>query len=466
MLRLATGAVRLCEGVTRREFLRLGAVGSALTLAEVLRAEDRAGTRTGRARACILLFLQGGQSQLDTFDMKPAAPENVRGEFRPIATSVPGLHICEHLPRLARLAHLYTIVRSMTHRMTNHNPAGYLALSGMAPERDVVALKASSEDYPHPGAVLAQTRPTSGALPPFVQISAPMVGDGNVSMPGQNAGFLGPQYDPFRFPNELEDERYDVPELTLPNDVSSTRLQTRRSLLQQLDRALGQFAESAAVARMEVYYRRAYELLGSSQARRAFHLHEEPQALRARYGRHRWGQALLLARRLIEAGVRMVTVYWGGALNSPDPYWDTHKRNFAEQKEKLLPQFDQCLSALLEDLKERGLLETTLVISMGEFGRTPRLGQVTANAGTDATGRDHWPYCYSILLAGGGIAGGGIVGQSDKLAAWPTERPITPADLVASMYYALGVPLDSHLYDRLGRQLLLTHGRVVQELFA
>ncbi|MCS7166083.1 MAG: DUF1501 domain-containing protein [Gemmatales bacterium] len=466
MLRLATGAIGLCEGITRRELLRVGAIGSALSLAQVLQAEAQANNSAARARACILLFLQGGQSQLDTFDMKPAAPENIRGEFRPIATSVPGIHICEHLPRLARLAHLYTILRCMSHRITNHNPAGYLALSGVAPDRDIVGLKASSEDYPNPGAVLAKLRPTQATLPAFVQISAPRVGDGNVQMPGQNAGFLGPRYDPFLFHSEPNQDHLDVPELSLPGDLDISRLEGRRGLLQQLDRQWGQLSESASVARLDLYYRRAYELLSSSQARRAFRLHEEPQAVRERYGHHRWGQGLLLARRLIEAGVRMVTVYWGGALNSPDPYWDTHKRNFAEQKQKLLPQFDQCLSALLEDLQQRGLLETTLVISMGEFGRTPRLGQVTANAGTDATGRDHWPYCYSILLAGGGVAGGKVIGQSDKFAAYPTDRPITPADLIATMYHALGVPLDVHLHDRLGRQFPVTQGRVVYELFA
>jgi hypothetical protein len=298
-----------------------------------------------------------------------------------------------------------------------------------------------------------------------VQISETLVGDGNVHLPGQNAGWLGPRYDPFLFHENPNQDRLDVPELSLPAELDWPRLQQRRTLLQQVDRQLARLTESEHVARMDIYYRRAYELLGSSQARRAFHLHEEPQAVRERYGRHRWGQALLLARRLVEAGVRMVTVYWGGALNAPDPYWDTHRRNFAEQKEKLLPQFDQCLSALLEDLHQRGLLATTLVISMGEFGRTPRLGQVTANAGTDATGRDHWPYCYSILLAGGGIAGGKVVGQSDRFAAYPTEKPISPQDLIATLYHAMGVPLDMPIIDRQGRQQLLTHGRVVHELF-
>jgi len=465
MIGISTVSAKLCEGMTRREWLRVGAIGSALTLADLLRAEAENENIPARAKACILLFLQGGQSQLDTFDMKPAAPENIRGEFRPIPTSVPGLQICEHLPQLAKLAHRFTLVRSMTHRVTNHNPAGYYALSGVAPDRDVVAFKASAEDYPNPGAVLAKFRPTRSALPAFVQISETLVGDGNVHMPGQNAGWLGPRYDPFLFHENPNQDRLDVPELSLPAELDWPRLQQRRTLLQQVDRQLARLTEYEHVARMDIYYRRAYELLGSSQARRAFHLHEEPQAVRERYGRHRWGQALLLARRLVEAGVRMVTVYWGGALNAPDPYWDTHRRNFAEQKEKLLPQFDQCLSALLEDLHQRGLLATTLVISMGEFGRTPRLGQVTANAGTDATGRDHWPYCYSILLAGGGIAGGKVVGQSDRFAAYPTEKPISPQDLIATLYHAMGVPLDMPIIDRQGRQLLLTHGRVVHELF-
>src|SRR5262245_47835018 len=461
---------RLGDGPTRREWLRVGALGAAgLALPQLLRADERrragAAGRRGAATACILLYLQGGQSQLETFDMKPAAPAEVRGEFRPTRTTVPGTLLCEHLPRLARLAHRFTLLRSLSHRLSNHNPAGYYALTGNVPATgDAFDVRPRPEDHPNPGAVVARLGPGRGAVP-AVQLSRPVVGDLAIPMPGLGAGFLGAACDPLTVTADPNQPRLEVEGLGPPADVPAQRLGRRRSLLRAVDGARGGLHGRPEVERLDRLAQRALDLVTSAEARWAFALDREPARVRDRYGRHTPGQSLLLARRLVEAGVRLVTVYWGGALNAPDDYWDTHRGNIPKQRDRLLPQFDQCLSALLEDLDCRGLLATTLVVSMSEFGRTPRLGQATGDNGTDATGRDHWPQCYSILLAGGGTRGGAVVGRSDRHAAYPTERATAPEDVLASLYHALGIDRDQELTDRLGRPSPVTRGEVVRELF-
>ncbi|MBV8232017.1 MAG: DUF1501 domain-containing protein, partial [Planctomycetaceae bacterium] len=469
MISLRGGSARLCDGIRRRDFLRIGALGTiGLGLPRLLRAEDRTGrggASRARATSCILFYLQGGQSQLETFDMKPDAPEQVRGTFRPIATSVPGTHICEHLPRLARLADKYALIRSMTHRYATHNPAGYYTLSGTPPARDQFDIRRSPDDHPNPGALAAKHRPGPIPVPPFVQISGPLVGDIGIPMPGQAGGFLGASYDPFCVTLDPNEPNFGIDELSLPPDVSPQRLERRRRLLEVVQGELPRLNALPELDRMDDYYRRAFRLVTSPEARRAFDIGCEPPEVRDRYGRHTQGQSLLLARRLIEAGVRFVTVYWGGALNVPDSYWDTHTEGIPKQRDRLLPRFDQCLSALIEDLDRRGLLETTLVASLGEFGRTPRMGQVTGDNGTDQTGRDHWPHCYSVLLAGGGVAGGAVIGKSDRHAAQPVERPTAPEDLVATIYDALGLDWAAEVHDRLGRPLPVTRGRPLAELF-
>jgi hypothetical protein len=468
MLRIRGPGNRLCDGLQRRDFLRLGLLGAAgLGLPTLLQAGDRsAPQRRNRATSCILFFLQGGQSQLETFDMKPAAPDGIRGEFNPISTTVPGLQICEHLPRLASLAHKYGLIRSMTHRASNHNPAGYYALTGVPPARDIVAVGVSPDDHPNPGAVVSRLLPAQRAVPTFVQLSPPIVGDANMNMAGQTAGFLSASCDPLRIAADPNEPNFDVQELSLPASLMGPRLQRRRSLLETVEEEFPLIGELPEIDRMETYYQRAYQIVTSQDARRAFAIHEEPSRVRDRYGRHTFGQSLLLARRLVEAGVRLITVYWGGALNNPDDFWDTHRGNTPKQRDKLLPWFDQCLSALLEDLEQRGMLDSTLVVSMGEFGRTPRIGQVTVNNGTDASGRDHWPNCYTMLLAGGGVRGGAVVGRSDAIAAYPTERPTAPEDLIATIYYALGLDWHTEIHDRLNRPLPATRGEPVVELFA
>lgn len=464
MIGITGNRVRLCDGITRRDLLRIGGLSIfGLSLADVLRADTA--KRGRREKSCILFYLQGGQSQLDTWDMKPDAPDGVRSLFQPIPTNVPGIQICEHMPRLAKIADKYAIIRSMSHEIKNHNPGGYISLTGVEPTRDVNNLAPSPDDYPNVGSVVASLKPSSEKLPSYVQLSASFLGDAGALMPGVGSGFLGPRYDPLKVHTDPNAPDFSVEELSLPEGITQARLSRRRSLLKTMESAFRLIDESPQMQRMDTFYQRAYSLLTSPEARKAFDIRQEPEAVRDRYGRNTYGQRLLLARRLVEAGVRLVTVYWGAHVNAPDPFWDTHKNNFPDQKEKLLPPFDQALSALLEDLDQRGLLETTLVISMGEFGRTPRIGQITANAGTDATGRDHWPFCYSIVVAGGGVRGGQVIGASDETASYPTERPVHPRDLLATIYYVMGIDPHVELRDRLGRPIPATHGEPVMELF-
>ncbi len=441
---------------TRRDWLRLGAFG--LSLPGLLRGADVPG-RTPAVRSCVLLLLHGGPSQLDTWDLKPSAPPEVRGEFKPIRTSVPGLHVCEHLPRLARVAHLVSVVRSMTHTAINHNTATYTVTTGQAPPRDLIAFTPSENDFPHLGAQVTHRAPLRRNLPTAVSLPDPVT-DGPYTTPGQNGGFLGAGAAPFRVLGDPNDDAFRVDGLA----GEPERLAGRRDLLKALDGRPGRLASDPAVGRLDQYQRRALALVASDETRRAFDLGREPNRVRERYGRHRYGQALLLARRLVEAGVRLVTVYWGGKVNNPDPHWDTHFNNNRRLKEELLPPFDQCFPAFLEDLRARGLLESTLVIATGEFGRTPRFGQFTGN-GVNETGRDHWARCYSLLLAGGRAPGGRVLGRSDRFAAYPADDPYTPQDLCATVLHALGVNPADEVRDAFGRQVPLSTGRVCAALF-
>ena len=466
MISIRGNRARLCDGITRRDFVRVGALGAlGLGLPELLQAEAAAaegaraaGRSSKREKSCILFFLMGGQSQLDTWDMKPDAPELIRGEFRPIQTNVDGIQICEHMPLLAKRADRYAIIRSMTHHVRNHAPAGYYALSGMAPNRDIVAFGLNPDSYPNPGSVASLLKPSTRQIPSYVLLSPPMVGDGGVQMPGLHAGLLSARYDPLKVSNDPNEPGFQIEELSLPAEVGEGRLGARRSLLQLVESEFPLLRESDSVERMDQFYQRAFNLVTSAEARKAFDIQAEAPALRERYGRNIYGQQLLLARRLVEAGVRLVTVVLGGPVNDPDDFWDTHKGNFPKQKEKLLPWFDRCFSALLDDLKDRGLYDDTLVVAMGEFGRTPKVGQISANAGTDATGRDHWPFCYSVVLAGGGVRGGQVIGKSDEHTNTYEERPVTPQDLIATIYHALGISHHAEIHDRLKRPLPVVRG--------
>ncbi|MCI0458098.1 MAG: DUF1501 domain-containing protein [Gemmataceae bacterium] len=454
--------LHVLEGLSRRRWLQVGTLGLAgLSLPSLLRADSSA--RPARARSCVLLLLHGGPSQLDTFDMKPAAPAEVRGEFRPVSTTVPGVQVCEHLPRLSRVAHRFSIVRSMTHTAVNHNTATYFVTTGQPPPRDVIAFTPSENDFPHLGAQVAFGGRAHGDVPAAVSLPDP-VSDGPYTTPGQNGGFLGARHAPFAIHGDPSDEQFSVEGLTSSPEMRPERIAGRRGLLRAVNERLGRLATDRHIEGLDGYQQRAFALLTSDSTRQAFELQRESARVRDRYGRHKYGQALLLARRLVEAGVRLVTVYWGGRVNNPLPHWDTHFNNNRRLRDELLPPFDQCFSAFLEDLHERGLLASTLVVCTGEFGRTPRFGQFTGN-GVDDTGRDHWPQCYSLLVAGGNASGGRVLGRSDRFAAYPAEDPYTPQDVAATVLDALGVRPDAEVRDGFGRLVPLSTGQVRRALF-
>lgn len=449
--------------LSRRRWLQLGGLGLIeLPLSRLLRA-NAAAKSAPIAKNCVLFLLHGGPSHIDMLDLKPHAPAEVRGEFNPIATNVPGVQIGEHLPRLAAMAHRFTIVRSMTHTMNQHNPATYLVTTGQQPLRDLLAFTPSENDFPHLGAQLALKRPGTANVP--VAVSMPdSVTDGPFTTPGQNGGFLGAAYAPFHIDGDPNAAHFAVDGLSVGSELSDQRLRERRSLLRALNAHRDGLAANRKLEQMDSYQQRAFALLNSNATCRAFELSHEPARVRERYGRHKYCQSLLLARRLVEAGVRLVTVYWGGKNNNPLPYWDTHEHNNRRLKEELLPPFDQCFSAFLEDLDQRGLLESTLVVCMGEFGRSPRIGR--GGNDTTETGRDHWSRCYSLIVAGGRAGGGRVLGRSDRFAAHPAADPYTPQDLTASILHALGVNPSDEVRDGFGRLVPLSTGRVHTSLFA
>lgn len=468
MLNLRGNGYRLCDGMTRRDFLTVGGLGVAgLNLAHVLKAADTAPAdkKPKKEMSCIFFFLHGGMSQLDTLDMRPDAPAHIRGEFKPIPTKVPGYQICEHLPRTAKMTDKFSVVRSMRHKYTNHQPGSIYTVCGRAPLADVGGIPQSADDHPNPGAVISKFHPNTKPVPTFVQLSGPLIGDNILNMPGQNGGILGATYDPLKITDDPSLPGFNVEELSLPREITAARMRRRQSLLATVEKDFPLIGEAAEMSAMDKYYKRAFDLLTSPAARHAFDISKEKDDLRERYGRNIWAQRLLLARRLVESGVRMVTVYWGGPINAPDDYWDTHKRNFPKQKDLLLPQFDQCFTALIEDLESRGMLDTTLVIAAGEFGRTPKMGQVTANAGTDAGGRDHWPFCYSLMIAGGGVVPGRQIGKGDAITQAVLEDPYTPPDLIATIYDRFGLSPETEIHDQLGRPHPIARGHPIKALF-
>jgi hypothetical protein len=411
----------------------------------------------GRAKSCILLFMWGGPSQLDTFDMKPDAPDEIRGPFQPIATRVPGIQICEHFGHLAGLTDKLAIVRSLTHTDPAHLSSGHATLTGhWAPKINSDADGPSDRDTPHIGSMLARARGSSGNLPPFVTLPwmafHPSAPGGRA--PGQNGGWLGRGYDPLLVTGDPNDRDWRVSELRLADGVSHERIASRQALLADVDRQRAAL-DAAEASGMKA---RAFGLLASSDTRQAFDLSAEPASVRERYGRNIHGQCVLLARRLVEHGVPLVSVNWH---NDGRNFWDTHGKNFSRLKKELIPPADQALSALLEDLAERGLLDETIVAWVGEFGRKPRIEGGNAGDG----GRDHWPFCYSGLLAGGGITGGSVFGASDKHAAYPAESPVSPRDYAATIFHALGVDPARTVDDRFGRPIRVCEGTPIAALF-
>jgi len=446
------------RGATRRCFLRAGAAG-CLTLPTLLRAAPVA---RPRARRCLLLFLTGGPPQHDTFDLKPNAPAEVRGELKPIATNVPGIRISELCPRLARRADHYRIVRSVTHGDTVHTSAGYTMLTGaphaLANTKTAANVRPTLNDHPHFGSLLSFTRPARPATPAFVSLPK-VIKDAAVNeFPGLGGGLLGKAFDPIRIDGDPGQCSFRLPDVDLPPEVTTARLEDRRLLRTRLDSIWRAVDKHSALADVDDVYRRAYELIRAPAVRQALELGREPERVREAYGQHLFGQGCLLGRRLLEAGVPLVSVYWHYEGPDDSPVWDTHWNNFKHLRTRLLPPADRAIAAVLEDLSLRGMLSDTLVIVMGEFGRTPKINNMA--------GRDHWPHVQSILLAGAGIRGGSVHGSSDRLGAYPVDDPVTPADLMATFLYLLGVPADLEVRDRGGRPMPACSGKPVRALLS
>ncbi len=449
------GKVRL----TRRNMIQIGGLGMMGLGLPRLFESQAAGEALGitpKADACIIIMLNGGPSHLDMWDMKPEAPEGIRGEFSPIASSVPGYSVSDQLPRLATQIHRSTVVRSMHHNINNaHAAAVYAALTGH--DRGEIGGGTRPTDNPTPGAVLSQVRPPVRPVVPHVTL--PYItkeGAAGPPQPGFFGGYLGGASDPLFVLNNPNDPKFVVPELSLRAGVSLKRLDQRQQLFHNLDERFSSGTGQRSLEAMSSHQQRAIELLMAPATRQAFQISQEDESLRESYGRNIYGQSVLLARRLIEAGTRLVCVSWAPDANAT---WDTHGNNFKKLRDPLLPQFDAACSSLIEDLATRGMLQRTLVAVMGDFGRSP---QVNQNAG-----RDHWNYCYSLMLAGGGTAEGLIYGASDKIGAFPADKPLTPGHIVSTIYHLLGIPHDLELHDRLGRpHRLVPTGSPVPELMA
>ena len=459
----------------RRAFLRWGSA-SAMTLAcrTSIGNEDQSKSVPGvrRAKSVIVVFASGGQSQLEMWDPKPEAPEEVRGEFGTISTSVPGTFLGEHLPQVSRLAHKYALVRTMSHADLDHGSAVYLSLTGQYHQRITSNPLPKPTDHPSFMSVYKRLRPTAGSFDQSVQINGPAIVAPQDIAPGQFGGLLGREFDPM-FIGDVNTDTIAVPGLDSLNELSEDRLRLREELLGSIERAGLSEQAIRRITDFQGQYRKAFHLLSDRQTHHAFDLSKEPESVRQRYGRSRSGQSCLLARRLAEAGVPLITVIWNhhnrGQDDTPEDReshgWDTHNDIFDVMRSSLLPRFDQSFSALLEDLDQRGMLDETLVVCMGEFGRAPLVALEPRFAGA-SPGRKHWASAYSVLLAGAGIRGGAIIGKTDRHAAYPITESFGPWDLTATIFAALGVDPASHFLDPSGRPWTTSVGTPIYSLYA
>jgi len=453
--------------LSRRRLLQAGGIGAfglghlGFNLPgqlEAATAQAAAGPAAATARSpiksCVFMFFYGGPSHHDTWDMKPAAPREIRGEFQSIATRTPGLRISEHLPLSAGVMDKLAIVRGLHHPMRNHNSAAVEALCGRTPLKGDLELLANDPltDFPCYGSAVAHLLPARNAVPAHVAL--PHVMYNIVMLPGQTAGFLGAAYEPLQVNRDPNAADFRVSEIELPGDMKPGDLAQRQALLHGMN-ARRSHDRQTATAGIDAYYERAFALLQSDAMQRSFQIGHEDARTRDRYGRNTLGQSALLARRMVEAGVRFVSVH-DKVHNGPDN-WDTHSDNFGRLKNHLLPPCDRAFATLVSDLHERGLLDSTLVVWLGEFGRTPRI-----NA---SGGRDHWPDCFSIVLAGGGVQGGATYGASDKIGAYPDSKPITPGDLAATIFWRFGLDPATRIHDSTGRTYRLAEGEPLRALF-
>jgi hypothetical protein len=456
MLSFLGPSSRLCDGLTRREWLRAGSL-AGLTLPALLQAREGRSAKA-RARSVIQLFMWGGPSQLETLDLKPDALETTRSLFRPAATSVSGTMICEHLPQLAKLAHRYAIVRSLTHTGVNHGTSAYHMMTGHIHFAPGTLRHPGPTDFPGIGSAVARFGRQPRDLPPAVSLPSIVYdGDGG-EVPGQGPGVLGQRFAPFRINGDPTRADFSLDTLQLADDMPERRLTGRIALQAALDRAGERMSKLSQTRDLDTHYDRAFRILQSPAAQRAFRLADEPERMRERYGWHHFGQSCLLARRLVEAGVPLVTVYWNAPTNTDNQSWDTHTETVRRMKDHLLPPLDRALTALLEDLQSRGLLDETLVTWWGEFGRTPKINR--------QGGRDHWGFCQSAILAGAGVRGGLVHGSSDSTAAYAAENPVSPDDLAATLFDSLGIRLDQEMHDSQGRPYPLCSGKPVGALIS
>ncbi len=455
-----------CQSLTRRQMLRAGSMGLlGLSLPKLLRAAEQAPAKVKpRAKNVIFLFQFGGPSHVDMFDMKPGAAQEYRSPHRPMRSSNPDLEVSERLPKTAAIMDKVTVIRSVHHKMSNHNSAAYYALTGKAPPTDDQRLRDSLDLFPAYGSVvdrlLADKDPQ---MPTFVSYPH-VIADGSVT-PGQHASFLGKQFDPLFVPRDPNDAGFTLPEFSLPAGLSIDRLQHRRGMQEFIDRQSRLLDFSAEARGLDDYYKKALAMLNSERVRQAFDLSRESSEMRDRYGRTTYGQGCLLARRLAESGVKFTTCYFSehiGGRTTTDGGWDTHgfdnTRMFPIIEQYHLPITEQTLPTLLLDLEQRGMMDETLVVWMGEFGRTPKINK---NAS-----RDHWPNCYSVLLAGGGVKRGFVYGQSDETGSKPAENPVTPDDIAATIHYLLGIDPKSLVYDTANRPLMISSGEPILDLIA
>jgi hypothetical protein len=451
-------------GITRRELLQVGYTGllgislpSLLTQQAVCAQATRArGEKPRKPKSVLIVFLTGAPSHHDTFDMKPEAPPEVRGEFQSIATNLPGLRVCEHLPRLAARANKYALVRSLAHRENNHLVATHHLLTGHPQPGAFFDKVASRDDWPCYSSAVDYLRPRQDGIPCGVNLPTFLM-EGPLTWPGQHAGFLGPKHDPWQITRDPNAADFRVDSLRLSPGLEIDRLRDRRALLGQVDRQQKQFETLAECRRLSDQQQLAFTMLTSGKIARAFEMDREPPAVRDRYGRHSFGQSLLLARRLLEAGVPVVQANMGRVQN-----WDSHSDIFSTLKKRLLPPLDQAVAALLDDLEATGLLDETFVMMLGEFGRAPKL---STQGGNPRPGRDHWAPCFFGLFAGAGVRAGQVIGKSDKIGAYPATTPYSPDDIGATVYHVLGVDPASEVRDRQDRPVQLNRGQVIEALF-
>ena len=446
--------------LSRRELIRAGGLGALGLGLPTLKRARAAASGQPRANSCLIIFLSGGPPQHETFDPKPAAPIEIRGPFLPIATSVPGLQFSELLPLSAARAHRMCVIRSMTTGVHSHSTSGAFMLTGHEPTSVAESVPPSAQDWPSLAGAVGALRAAERSPLDAVILPEPIFNNPAIPWPGQNGGFMGAAWHPHILRCDPSQERIEIEGLTAAAGITELRLDDRHALLGQVDRMLHRGLRSPAIAEMNRFQQEAFDLLHAGATREALEIEREPAASRDRYGRGKFGQSVLLGRRLIEAGVRLVQVNWPrepGDTAAGNPLWDTHQDNAGRLKNVLCPQFDTAYSALLDDLEARGLLDETLVVVMGEFGRTPTINS--------AGGRDHWGSVFSVALAGAGVPGGGVIGASDARGGMPADRPVRPPDLAATIFQLLGISPDHEFRDPFDRPLQVTSGgRALREI--